>query len=37
LREQHGIYMAGNGRINIAGLTHENLPKFVECLSERMT
>ena len=37
LREQHGIYMAGNGRINIAGLTRENLPKFVECLCERMT
>ncbi|WP_176593843.1 amino acid aminotransferase [Sphingobium sp. EM0848] len=29
LRRDHGIYMAGNGRINIAGLTPENIPIFV--------
>lgn len=32
LREDHGIYMAGSGRINVAGLTMGNLPKFVEAL-----
>jgi len=29
LREKHGIYMAGNGRINIAGLNRETIPGFV--------
>lgn len=29
LRAERGIYMAGNGRINIAGLTKANLPDFV--------
>jgi len=29
LRADRGIYMAGNGRINIAGLTHDNIPHFV--------
>ncbi|WP_150291508.1 amino acid aminotransferase [Sphingobium estronivorans] len=29
LRREHGIYMAGNGRINIAGLTLENIPAFI--------
>jgi aromatic-amino-acid transaminase len=29
LREMHGIYMAGNGRINIAGLTDETVDVFV--------
>src|SRR5690606_16931067 len=29
LREDHGIYMAGSGRINIAGLTTGNIDKFV--------
>lgn len=33
LREDHGIYMAGSGRINIAGLTQGNLPKFVAALA----
>jgi aromatic-amino-acid transaminase len=33
LREDHGIYMAGSGRINVAGLTMGNLPKFVEALA----
>jgi aromatic-amino-acid transaminase len=33
LREQHGVYMAGSGRINIAGLTMGNLPKFVAALA----
>lgn len=29
LREQHGIYMAGSGRINVAGLTMGNIDKFI--------
>jgi aromatic-amino-acid transaminase len=33
LRTDHGIYMAGSGRINIAGLTMGNLPKFVDALA----
>ncbi|NCP12587.1 MAG: aspartate/tyrosine/aromatic aminotransferase [Sphingomonadales bacterium] len=33
LREEHGIYMAASGRINIAGLTTGNLPKFIAALS----
>ena len=32
LREEHGIYMAGSGRINIAGLTQSNIPKFIDAL-----
>ncbi len=34
LREDHGIYMAGSGRINVAGLTVGNLPKFVAALTQ---
>lgn len=33
LREDHGIYMAASGRINIAGLTEGNLPKFIAALA----
>jgi aromatic-amino-acid transaminase len=33
LRADHAIYMAGSGRINVAGLTTGNLPKFVEALA----
>ena len=33
LREDHGIYMAGSGRINVAGLTVGNLPKFVAAIA----
>jgi len=33
LRDDHGVYMAGSGRINIAGLTMANLPKFVAALA----
>lgn len=29
LREEHAIYMAGSGRINIAGLTMGNIEKFI--------
>ena len=33
LRERHGVYMADTGRINVAGLTEENLPHFVDALA----
>lgn len=33
LREEHAIYMAGSGRINIAGLTRGNIGKFVDALA----
>ena len=32
LRNDHGIYMAGSGRINIAGLTKGNIAKFIEAV-----
>jgi aromatic-amino-acid transaminase len=34
LREDHGIYMAGSGRINIAGLHDGNIAKFVAALAD---
>ena len=34
LRADHGVYMAGSGRINIAGLTLNSLPKFVAALGD---
>jgi len=34
LRSEHGVYMAGSGRINIAGLTMGSLPKFVAALAD---
>ena len=34
LRADHGIYMAGSGRINIAGLTSANLAAFVAALAK---
>jgi aromatic-amino-acid transaminase len=33
LREDHAIYMAASGRINIAGLTTANLSKFIAALA----
>jgi aromatic-amino-acid transaminase len=32
LREEHGIYMAGNGRINIAGLRADTVAVFAQAL-----
>ena len=32
LRDYHAIYMAGNGRINIAGLSAKTIPAFVAAL-----
>lgn len=34
MREKHGIYMAGSGRINIAGLTMDNIDKFIAALAD---
>ncbi|WP_120716391.1 amino acid aminotransferase [Tsuneonella amylolytica] len=34
LRDDHAIYMAGSGRINVAGLTQGNIDKFVEALGD---
>lgn len=36
LREAHGIYMAGNGRINIAGLRLDTIPTFIAGLSPHL-
>ncbi len=32
LRNDHGVYMAGSGRINVAGLSESNIGKFVEAV-----
>jgi aromatic-amino-acid transaminase len=34
MRKDHGIYFAGSGRINVAGLTLGNLDKFVAAVAE---
>ena len=34
LRADHGVYMAGSGRINVAGLTAGNIDKFIAALGE---
>jgi aromatic-amino-acid transaminase len=34
MREKHGIYMAGSGRINIAGLTMGNIDKFIAAVAQ---
>ena len=34
MREKHGVYMAGSGRINIAGLTAANTQKFIDAITE---
>ncbi|KLI65297.1 aromatic amino acid transaminase [Aurantiacibacter marinus] len=34
LRSDHAVYMAGSGRINVAGLTTDNIDKFVAALAE---
>ncbi|WP_336957846.1 amino acid aminotransferase [Sphingobium aquiterrae] len=37
MREAHGIYMAGNGRINIAGLRHDTIPAFIAGVAPHLT
>ena len=34
MRDEHAIYMAGSGRINVAGLTKGNIDKFVGALAD---
>ncbi|WP_310533843.1 amino acid aminotransferase [Novosphingobium sp.] len=34
LRAEHGIYMAGSGRINVAGLTTANVDRFIAALAD---
>ncbi|MBW8783050.1 MAG: aspartate/tyrosine/aromatic aminotransferase [Novosphingobium sp.] len=34
LRERHGVYMAGSGRINVAGLTAGNIDPFIAALAD---
>jgi aromatic-amino-acid transaminase len=34
IREKHGVYMAGSGRINIAGLTTGNVDQFIAALGD---
>ena len=33
MREQHGIYFAGSGRINVAGLTTGNIDQFIAAVA----
>jgi aromatic-amino-acid transaminase len=33
LRDAHAVYMPSNGRINIAGLTVENIPRLAAALT----
>jgi aromatic-amino-acid transaminase len=34
LRENHAVYMAGSGRINVAGLTSANIDRFLAALAD---
>jgi aromatic-amino-acid transaminase len=34
MRARHGIYFAGSGRINIAGLTMGNIDRFIEAVAD---
>ena len=34
LREDHAVYMAGSGRINVAGLTMDNIDRFVAAIAD---
>lgn len=34
LRERHGIYVVGDGRMNVAGLTPETIPRVAKALAE---
>ena len=34
LRRDHAIYMAGSGRINIAGLNEGNVDRFIAALGD---
>jgi aromatic-amino-acid transaminase len=34
MREKHGIYFAGSGRINVAGLTQGNIDRFIAAVAD---
>jgi aromatic-amino-acid transaminase len=34
MRERHGVYFAGSGRINVAGLTAGNIDQFIAAVAE---
>lgn len=34
MREKHGIYFAGSGRINVAGLTAANIDQFIAAIAD---
>jgi aromatic-amino-acid transaminase len=34
MREKHGIYFAGSGRINVAGLTMANIDRFIAAVAD---
>ena len=34
MREKHGVYMAGSGRINVAGLTMNNIDQFIAAVAD---
>ncbi len=34
MREKHGVYMAGSGRINVAGLTVGNIDRFIAAVAD---
>ena len=34
MREKHGIYFAGSGRINVAGLTMGNIDQFIAAVAD---
>jgi aromatic-amino-acid transaminase len=34
MREKHGVYMAGTGRINVAGLTMGNIDQFIAAVAD---
>ena len=34
MREKHGVYMAGSGRINVAGLTMGNIDDFIAAVAD---
>jgi aromatic-amino-acid transaminase len=36
LREKHGIYLVGDGRMNVAGLTAQAIPKVAAALAEEL-
>ena len=36
LREDHGIYLVGDGRMNVAGLTPETIPRVARALAEAL-